>query len=1454
MSLKTHVRITGDGKSLEGATKLSEAGLKRVRGAAKGAADGLDRTSAAGKRYENRAGSMARKSRLLAAGLSSVVTALGARQLIQADLQLGAIEASMQGVAGSANAAQKELTFIRAESERLGVVMPEVAQGFIRISAAAKGTELEGAGVRDIWLSLVEAGVVLQRTNADVAGTLFAVEQMISKGTVTAEELKRQMGDRLPGAFQLAADAMSVSTQELTKMMEAGEIITTDFLPKFAAAVRERYGEGLTAAMALPRAEINRLKNDLFEFAAETSRAGLTDGLVEAIASLRTALSDPELRASVADLSELMGNGFALAGASAAFLASNTDELVFVVRTLLALNVLRWATVGDKSLLAQARSARTAAAGMTAMGIATRGASGAMTLLGGPIGLAVIGLSALAFAVTKHNAAMKASIGISRQEKELLSELNELREESVNITKENVDELERENRALAAKKVNLTLLQSATAEAVQAQITAAEALQGFQLNRKSGSVPRWILLSTEQMNILGLATKDARQTTDGFEVSFKQAQKAVDKLRASVDAYPEELEKVQARLDEIAAARKKWADEEAKAEAARTSAAKNALTDLRDQLNLEIQLAGMSKQQADTERLAQQIFEKAQKAKSDLTLEQARIEAASFVQRRDQAVAVQEWTQIEIDLQTRLRNAGMNPDDVSRLAEAQELLNVARAAGQDITLAEIVAKLELIDEEERLKEARAEYDQYLAFLSEETELAKLSAEARAEELIYLELKRLALLANKDLTEDELRLIAKTVVASRKADAQVQRSVQQSRRVMERTLRGFSTAVWDLFTGRAGDALDQVGRMIDRAVALWLQKMILEPLIRPILEPIFGLGGGGVPGAAGAVGLLGAGGGNVGLFGGLGLLLGGIEAAALQVGGSVATLLGRVGVGTTLSTQIGAGLGLGIAGAPWAFGGTLAGQVLGLNGYQNGTVQAGANFIGGGLGFLAGGPLGAIIGGVISQALGTLFADRDYPYARADVNYLNGQFIVGGTESLDGGPTDDVNAAGQAVAVALNQIAAALGLAPGDLRNGAYTTIGLSSGRSDALGEGFFAGADGGFATGATFTGLETPEDAIFRSVQFAVQQMIQQAFSGPIEDAALALLAAANSVSDLDKAIADVVTARDLERQLELVLLGFQNPEEQAKQQLLDQQKLRRDEVDRLAALGLVSDGVYASLSQIEALELEQVLRRFGDSVESAGFRARSGISNWLAAQAVNDNTPLGIFERLGNAKSQYQELLSLAQGGDADALSQITRAADTLLALDREATSSAIDRLSLFSQVRADLEALALDDGDPVVNAIGQQTIELVDAIGGVQDPNLEIRNREPNPDLPPGLGGIIYPGGTGNNGDGLPEIDVIDAPEIGFRPPPPFDPLPFEIGTNRAGYIEIRDQGQNSLIDELNRLFEQLRRGSEQNTASLSRALEQQARATRESANQQRRTDNQLSRISARLRGAVT
>lgn len=157
--------------------------------------------------------------------------------------------------------AEKEMQFVREEAKRLGLEFNSTAGAYKSISAAAKGSAITQDQVKNVFIGVSEGAAALQLTSEQSEGALTALSQMISKGKVQAEELRGQLGERLPGAFQIAARAMGMTTAQLDKFMSDGKLTADIFIPKFAAQMHKEFGPAALEASNSFAASANRFKN-----------------------------------------------------------------------------------------------------------------------------------------------------------------------------------------------------------------------------------------------------------------------------------------------------------------------------------------------------------------------------------------------------------------------------------------------------------------------------------------------------------------------------------------------------------------------------------------------------------------------------------------------------------------------------------------------------------------------------------------------------------------------------------------------------------------------------------------------------------------------------------------------------------------------------------------------------------------------------------------------------------------------------------------------------------------------------------------------------------------------------------------------------------------------------------------------------------------------------------------
>lgn len=217
--------------------------------------------------------------------------AMAAVDFVRTVAQLDRLDRAFRAVFGVAEGAA-QFQFVEEAADKLGIVVTDLADAYLNMNAAAQGTMMTTEQTRDVFLSVSGAMAVLGRSTADTRGALRAVEQMMSKGKVQAEELRGQLGERLPGAYIIAARAMGTTTQGLEDMLKKGEILAEDFLPKFAKELAKTFSPDKIGGINHLTAQWARLRNEVIGFYQLIAEEGGTEALGDFLAVLTNAIKD----------------------------------------------------------------------------------------------------------------------------------------------------------------------------------------------------------------------------------------------------------------------------------------------------------------------------------------------------------------------------------------------------------------------------------------------------------------------------------------------------------------------------------------------------------------------------------------------------------------------------------------------------------------------------------------------------------------------------------------------------------------------------------------------------------------------------------------------------------------------------------------------------------------------------------------------------------------------------------------------------------------------------------------------------------------------------------------------------------------------------------------------------------------------------------------------------------
>lgn len=199
---------------------------------------------------------------------------------------------ALDQLTGSTQAGAKEMDYLRGVADRLGIKIDDAARAYVSLSASTAGTNLAGQNTRAIFEAVAGAMAKLGKSSADTERALAAVGQMASKGTVSMEELRGQLGESLPGAMQAAARAMGVTVAELDKMVSSGTLTADELLPKLADELNKTFGSAPPDTLNASMAQLQNTVTNTYAAMADSGGADVMRSSLQGLQGIFAALAD----------------------------------------------------------------------------------------------------------------------------------------------------------------------------------------------------------------------------------------------------------------------------------------------------------------------------------------------------------------------------------------------------------------------------------------------------------------------------------------------------------------------------------------------------------------------------------------------------------------------------------------------------------------------------------------------------------------------------------------------------------------------------------------------------------------------------------------------------------------------------------------------------------------------------------------------------------------------------------------------------------------------------------------------------------------------------------------------------------------------------------------------------------------------------------------------------------
>ena len=267
-------------------------GVKNLQNISTAAILAVGPLSGLGARLQAFAALYRRTSLLMAASFATIAAGaltvgLLGRSVFRTSLEFDKITSKLELFTGSIQAAATEMEYMFDLSKRSGTAVGALAQEYTKFAFAAQGTDFgRGSGTREFFETITLFSTKLKLADEEKAGVFKAFTQMVSKGRVQREELQNQLGDRLPGAVQIFAKALGVTTSELAEMTKKGEVLTDEALPKLEKYLQKEYDIKIGGRQEGLIAELGRLETARQEIFKSLGDAFASEGFVLAIRAM----------------------------------------------------------------------------------------------------------------------------------------------------------------------------------------------------------------------------------------------------------------------------------------------------------------------------------------------------------------------------------------------------------------------------------------------------------------------------------------------------------------------------------------------------------------------------------------------------------------------------------------------------------------------------------------------------------------------------------------------------------------------------------------------------------------------------------------------------------------------------------------------------------------------------------------------------------------------------------------------------------------------------------------------------------------------------------------------------------------------------------------------------------------------------------------------------------------
>lgn len=188
-------------------------------------------------------------------------------------------EVTLKNITKSQTDYVRSLAMTRKLAKEYGQDLNDLTLTYAKMRAAGDKAGIAVGAQEKMYKSFIRTFSAFNMTRSESSLAMLALEQMLSKGKISAEELRRQLGEKVPIAMAAMANAAGVPISQLDTLLKQGKLLSSEIMPKFAEEL-----EKMTPNVDTDNIEtaLRRVRNTFNELISKLNIGNIFKGLVKA--------------------------------------------------------------------------------------------------------------------------------------------------------------------------------------------------------------------------------------------------------------------------------------------------------------------------------------------------------------------------------------------------------------------------------------------------------------------------------------------------------------------------------------------------------------------------------------------------------------------------------------------------------------------------------------------------------------------------------------------------------------------------------------------------------------------------------------------------------------------------------------------------------------------------------------------------------------------------------------------------------------------------------------------------------------------------------------------------------------------------------------------------------------------------------------------------------------------